>query len=88
LIGHNGASDHVEESGLASPVRADNGEQVASRYSEADAIYGEEAAKAFADAFKRKQRGHCRHPDTPIRGASQGHTPSGRATTTSSRQMP
>jgi hypothetical protein len=54
LIGRNGASDHVEESSLAGAIRTDNGEQVASRYSEADAIYGQEAAKALADAFERK----------------------------------
>src|SRR5262249_24155029 len=80
--------NHVEKRRLAGSVRPDNCEQFPGRYVEADAIDRDKAVKALAHAVDGKERGHCRRPASPSRRASQGHTPSGRATTTRSRQIP
>src|SRR5262249_51553497 len=80
--------NHVEKRRLTGSVRPDNCEQFPGRYVETEAIDRDEAAKALAHAIDGKERGHCTRPASPSRCASQGHTPSGRATRTSSRQTP
>ena len=48
----------------------------------------EQAAEPLADAVDRKKRAHFGFPVSPRRRQSHGHTPSGSAMITSSRQMP
>ena len=87
-VRRHGAGNHVEQSGLAGAVRADDRENHALRHVEADAVDSDKAAEPLADAIERKQRGHGERSVMPSRRASHGQMPSGSATITSSRQMP
>src|SRR5262245_7786294 len=87
-IRREGAGNDVEQRGLARAVRADDGADRATRDLEADVIDRKQPAKALADPLNCKKRCHDRGPVTPSLPASQGHTPPGRAMTTTSRQSP
>ena len=86
-IGRKHSGDHVEQRGLAGTVRADHGEDAALGHLEADPVHRHKPAKPFADALNRQERAHCLR-SSPMRLHSHGHTPSGSAVITSSRQMP
>ena len=58
LIRRHRAGDHIEQRGLAGAVRPDHGEDRALRHVEADAVDGDQAAKALADAVDGEQRRH------------------------------
>ena len=89
VVGRERAGDHVEQRGLAGAVRADHGENRAFGHIEADAVDGDQAAKALADAFEVKEARSS--ADAPRRRAVAPATAkcrSGSATTRTKRQMP
>src|SRR5262249_15691455 len=88
LIRHNDAANHVEQGGLARAIRPDDGEDRSLRYTDADIVNRKQAAEAFAHSFDFQKNAHGRCCVRPSLAASRGHTPSGSASTTASRQIP
>ena len=87
-VGREHAGDHVEQRGLAGAVRPDDRENAALGHLEADPVDRDQAAEPLAHAIDRQQRAHFFRSARPIRLQTHGHTPSGSAVITSSRQMP
>src|SRR5262249_48381227 len=87
-VGRGHAGDDVEQRGLAGTVGADDCEDRALRHAKAHIVDRKQPAKALADRVDGQEGGHARRPVTPSLPASHGHTPSGNAITTTSRQSP
>src|SRR5262249_51286192 len=82
------ACNHVEQGRLSRAIRADYCKNLAFGDIEGRFVDREQAAKLLGDAINGKERSHSRRSVRFSLRASQGHTPSGMATTTSSRIAP
>ena len=88
VIGPNGAGKTTLFNLIAGTVGADDREDRALRHAKAHTIDRKQAAKALADRVDGQKGGHDLRTATPSLPASHGHTPSGSAITTTSRQSP